>query len=73
VIVGAGAFWRNARYLALTEPDFPCRDQRILFRREIDWVRRCERRPPACERARCMDTLTVERVMSAAAGAGWLR
>lgn len=71
-IVGAGRFWRDARYAALTEPDFPCRDQRILFRREIDWVRRCERRPPACTQARCMDALTTERVLALLEARGWL-
>ena len=43
VITGAGEFWRNAPYRAVTVDPFPCRDQSILFRREIEWVRRCAR------------------------------
>jgi len=72
VLVGAGEFWQDARFVAVTEEDFPCRDQHILFRRRIDWVQRCERRPPACMHARCMDRITAERVLSAAQEKQWL-
>ncbi|MEP6702478.1 MAG: glycosyltransferase family 9 protein, partial [Betaproteobacteria bacterium] len=40
---GAGDFWRDAPYRALTLDDFPCRDQPLMFNRKIEWVRRCER------------------------------
>lgn len=72
VLFGGGHFWHNARQHALIEPVFPCRDQHHLFRRELQWVRRCDRRPPACSQARCMEGLTVERVLSAARAHGWL-
>ena len=48
IITGAGDFWRNAPYRAVTVDPFPCRDQRVLFRREIEWVRRCARTPAQC-------------------------
>jgi len=47
-IYGAGEFWREARYVAVAQDPFPCRDQQRLFRREIDWVRRCGRDQAAC-------------------------
>lgn len=47
-IYGKGKFWRDARYVGLSEDPFPCRDQKLLFRREIDWVRRCGRDRAAC-------------------------
>lgn len=50
-IYGKGDFWRNARYIAAAETPFPCRDQRLLFRRELPWVRRCGRAPAACATA----------------------
>ena len=43
VLCGAGDFWRDAPYRAVTVEPFPCRDQRVLFKREIAWVRRCGR------------------------------
>lgn len=65
VICGAGQFWRNAPYRAVTVQNFPCRDQRILFRREIDWVRRCGRGLDQCPEPRCMQAISDDMVRSA--------
>lgn len=46
-IYGAGEFWRGAPYRALTA-NIPCRDQKLLFRRQPDWVRRCGRNDVTC-------------------------
>lgn len=48
-LCGAGAYWRTSPYRALTAADFPCRNEQVLFRRQIDWVRRCGR-----DRAHCL-------------------
>ncbi len=56
-ISGAGNFWRAAPYRAVTVDPFPCRDQRILFRREIPWVRRCARTLAQCPEPRCMQAI----------------
>ncbi|HTP48161.1 MAG TPA: glycosyltransferase family 9 protein [Casimicrobiaceae bacterium] len=69
-ITGAGAFWRNVPYRAVTVDPFPCRDQRILFKREIPWVRRCARTLTECPHPRCMDAVTVDRVLGAIAELG---
>lgn len=47
-LCGAGAYWRNAPYRAVTVADFPCRNEQVLFRRRIDWVRRCGRNRAQC-------------------------
>ena len=47
-LYGKGEFWRSTPYIAIAEDPFQCRDQKRLFRREIDWVRRCGRSPTAC-------------------------
>jgi len=60
VICGAGDFWRASPYRAVTVPDFPCRDQRVLFKREIAWVRRCGRSTAECAAPRCMHAIGVE-------------
>ena len=69
-ITGAGEFWRNAPYRAVTLDPFPCRDQRVLFKREISWVRRCARTLAECQHAKCMDAVRVDDVAAAIAALG---
>ncbi len=66
-ICGAGDFWRRVSYRAVTVEPFACRDQQVLFKREIPWVRRCARTTRECAAARCMAAVTLESVLSAAA------
>ena len=67
MVTGAGEFWRDAPYRALTIDPFPCRDQRMLFRREIAWVRRCARTLAECPEPRCMQAISLDQVIAAAA------
>jgi ADP-heptose:LPS heptosyltransferase len=62
-LVGAGEFWRASRYRGVTIENFPCRDQRILFKREIAWVRRCQRTLAECPAPACMHAIDVDTVM----------
>jgi hypothetical protein len=62
VICGAGDFWRASPYRAVTVDPFPCRDQRVLFKREIAWVRRCGRGTAECPAPRCMHAIGLEDV-----------
>ena len=66
LLSGAGEFWRDSPFTALTVPDFPCRDQRITMKRDVAWIRRCERAPGdapnQCPEARCMRALSTEMV-----------
>jgi len=62
VLFGAGDFWRASAYRAVTVDPFPCRDQRTLFKREIDWVRRCQRSLRECPAPRCMQAIDVPAV-----------
>jgi len=66
IIFGKGEFWRDSPYEAVTVEDFPCRDQRVLFRREIAWVRRCGRSPDECPAPRCMQAIDESRVRACA-------
>lgn len=67
VVSGAGKFWENSQFSAVTISDFPCRDQRKLFKRNIDWVRRCGRNFGECSSPLCMKDIDVARVERAAA------
>jgi len=67
LVSGAGEFWRQSPFRAVTIPDFPCRDQTRLFRREIPWVRRCGRGTHECASARCMAAIDVSLVRTAVA------
>lgn len=68
-LCGAGDFWRESPYRAVTIDPFPCRDQRIQYLRTVDWIRRCERfpgPPPArCPEAKCMQAIDLEQVIEA--------
>lgn len=66
VLCGPGSFWRDTPWAAVTDPDFPCRDQKILFRREVEWVRRCGRSTRECGEPRCMHAIGVDPVLAAA-------
>jgi len=70
LLCGAGDFWRDSPFTALTIPEFPCRDQTVTMRRNIRWIRRCERfqgtASGQCAEARCMLALTTDNVSRAA-------
>jgi ADP-heptose:LPS heptosyltransferase len=67
VLFGPGEFWRSVPYRAVTVADFPCRDQNRLFKREIAWVRRCQRSIEQCPAPRCMHAIGLGDVTRAAA------
>lgn len=62
IVSGAGEFWKNSRFSAVTTLDFPCRDQRKLFKRNIAWVRRCGRDFTECNAPLCMKEIDVVQV-----------
>ena len=77
VVHGPGAFWSEVPFEIVTDPAVVCRNQSTLFRRRVEWVRRCGRRydpqalprgagdPSACGRALCMEALALDRVEAA--------
>jgi ADP-heptose:LPS heptosyltransferase len=64
VLFGPGRFWRNHPYRAVTIADFPCRDQNGVFKREVSWVRRCQRSLKECPAPACMHAIEVESVLA---------
>ena len=64
-LFGKGRFWCDNDFAEVATRQFPCRDQQRLFGREIPWVRRCNRKPPDCPRARCMEAIAPEQVVEA--------
>ena len=67
--LGAGEwrFWGGCPGASVAIDPFPCRDQDVLFRRRVAWVRRCSRGIVECPVPRCMHGLGVQAVLSAAA------
>ena len=65
ILCGAGDFWRDVPYRAVTVDPFPCRDQPLLFKREIAWVRRCGRSVAECPQHLCMPAIGVDAVRNA--------
>jgi ADP-heptose:LPS heptosyltransferase len=66
-LFGAGRFWSQSPWRAVTVDPFPCRDQRTLFKREIAWVRRCQRTLAECPAPRCMHAIETAAVLEAVA------
>ena len=66
-LTGRGEFWRDAPFTEVTVADFPCRDQRIVFGRDVAWARVCRRSLAECARPRCMEAIALEDVMRAIA------
>ncbi|MDR3683513.1 MAG: glycosyltransferase family 9 protein [Geothrix sp.] len=64
-LFGRGEFWREMPCAEVTIENFPCRDQRDVFERKRDWVRRCSRSTRQCAAARCMIQLEAQAVIAA--------
>lgn len=65
-IHGKGEFWKNSEFHGLTVRPFACRDQKILFRRRVEWVERCGRSEQQCQTpGACMAAITPEMVLDA--------
>ena len=65
-LFGGGEFWRDARERKITLPNFPCRDENVIFRREVPWAGNCARTPEKCPSARCMLGISLDTVTDAA-------
>jgi ADP-heptose:LPS heptosyltransferase len=65
-LFGAGDFFSGVPFRAVTVEDFPCRDQKTLFKRRIEWVRRCQRSVAECAEPRCMQAIDLAQVERAA-------
>lgn len=65
-VFGAGHFFSRSPCLAIGAPHFPCRNQHGVHFRPVQWVERCSRKfgeqPNECNRAKCMEAITVEMV-----------
>ena len=63
---GEGLFWKKSIYYHATKDNFICRDQQILFRRKLDWVKRCGRSVYECKTpGACMEAITPQKVLNA--------
>jgi len=63
---GLGNFWKLDSYADVTNSYFPCRDQKVLFRRKVSWVSRCGRSVDECKTpGACMEAITPHQVLNA--------
>jgi len=65
-LFGPGEFWRDSPCRTVATDPFPCRDQRVIFKREIEWVRRCQRTLAECPAPRCLHSIGITDVTRAA-------
>ncbi len=66
-IFGRGAFWREHREAVLFSPNYPCRDENVIFRRRLHWGEHCGRSAKACAHPGCMDIISLPAVIEAVA------
>lgn len=66
LISGPGRFWQDSPFAAVWVADIPCRDQDLLFERQLPWVRHCWRSVGQCARPLCMEALGVDMVLAEA-------
>jgi len=72
-LFGGGEFWRDIPGRKVTIPKFPCRDENLIFRRDLPWSEHCGRSTEQCASRnaaqygspKCMHALTVEMVIEA--------
>lgn len=64
-LFGGGEFWRSQREEVLFQPNFPCRDENVIFRRRLAWGEHCGRTPKTCGQARCMEVIALSDVIAA--------
>ena len=64
-LFGGGDFWRTVPDRKVYVPNFPCRDENMIFRRHVDWAGHCGRTTLQCSAPRCMHALALERVREA--------
>lgn len=67
IVSGAGDYWRDSPFRAVSVDPFACRDQRMLFKRELAWVRRCGRSTEECGAPECMRAIGLDDVQKAIA------
>ncbi|WP_286236632.1 glycosyltransferase family 9 protein [Neptuniibacter halophilus] len=60
-VFGNCRFWNQDNYRAIHKP-VACRDQHVMFKREIPWLQRCNRGTDRCEKAVCMQAITLQEV-----------
>lgn len=62
---GGGDFFSAAPSTTVEIAVFHCRDQQMLFKRKVEWVRRCSRSTRECAAPRCMQAISLDRVKQA--------
>ena len=62
VLFGKGEFFKNHVFYKAIIKDIPCRDQNLLFKRSIPWVKRCNRTLKDCQNNLCMNNISVDMV-----------
>lgn len=65
IVSGAGRFWGRSAFMPVWIEDIACRDQTLLFERDLPWVRHCWRSPQECGNPICIKSISFGDVLSA--------
>jgi ADP-heptose:LPS heptosyltransferase len=64
-LFGGGEFWHEAIERKVTIPNFPCRDENVIFRRQVPWAGNCARTLRGCQAPRCLQQLPSDATIEA--------
>jgi ADP-heptose:LPS heptosyltransferase len=64
-LFGGGRFFAAAPERKVTIPNFPCRDENMVFRRHVVWAGHCGRTTRQCNDAKCMRAIAPTMVLGA--------
>jgi ADP-heptose:LPS heptosyltransferase len=64
-LFGGGRFFASIPERKITVPNFPCRDENMIFRRHVAWAGNCGRSTRQCQNAKCMQGLEPAHVLRA--------
>lgn len=63
ILYGNGKFFKYSPFYSITK-EIECRNQNRIFKRNIKWIKTCERLYPTCIHPKCMEAINVEDVIT---------
>lgn len=63
LIFGAGKFWQNNQFFPLWHEKVSCRNQTLLFERDLSWVQQCWRGDAECKEPFCTNMNQISDVI----------
>lgn len=63
-LFGVGHFWRNNHFDSIFIDSISCRDQTHIFKRNLEWIKRCNRNELKCVNPKCISSISAEMLIT---------